>query len=207
MAAPKDNLNRLTHGRKMRPSRLFEVGGLPKGYGLIVRACRKLRAALEKEAVALHGSVGIAAAAAIDSAVKAEMAAKLAQRWLRLTPNATLEQRLTLVREIRAGAAQRDQQIAKLRLGSDRRGPGDNRDDGGEAPDHNGEPAGQASPDATPQDAADVWAEFDEMRRREPAPGNAAHSMAAMASRGPRPPSTQSDGVGSRDAEGAPESV
>ena len=75
MGAPVSNKNALRHG--------LTAGSLPAGCTYIRRESNRLRCALEDAVIELRGEVGLADAAAINSAVRWERHAMLAQRWLR----------------------------------------------------------------------------------------------------------------------------
>jgi hypothetical protein len=92
MPAPEGNANSLRHG--------LTAGGLPKGSGYITRVTSELRRAVEQATLEVRGSLGVFEAATIQTLIRWERHAMLAQRWLKrhydeLDP----EQRLNFSRE------------------------------------------------------------------------------------------------------------
>ena len=108
----KGNANALRHGLK--------AGKLPADAKYIEVRLNILRRNLEAAVVEVRREVSLTDAAAIQTAIRWERHACLAQRWLtkqysELKP----EQRLTFSREIAKASAERDKAVAALRLDRD----------------------------------------------------------------------------------------
>lgn len=89
---------------------------LPKACRRVEHDVRKLRIELEREL----GTVSILSAAAIQSACRHEVRARLAERWLRLQgDNLTLAERLSLLQTISAATDSRDKALRSLPLERD----------------------------------------------------------------------------------------
>jgi hypothetical protein len=112
MPAPVANTNALTHG--------MAAGALPPGCGHVVKATKALRTSLQNAVMAARGQVSITDAAAINTAIRFERLAMLAQRWLRLSCDTmSHDQRLAYAREVARASAERDKAIRSLKLDAD----------------------------------------------------------------------------------------
>jgi hypothetical protein len=94
---------------------------LPKGCGYIQRECDQLRTVIETVTADAHeGQISVLQAALIQTAIRWERHASLAQRWLRLEcAQLTPDQRLAYSRDIARASAERDKCL--LQLGLDQR--------------------------------------------------------------------------------------
>lgn len=94
------------------------IGGrLPKGCHYIRRLSEQFRRDLESAVCAIKGEVGISDAAAIQTAMRWERHALLAQRWLsELFDKLTPDQKLSFSRDIARASAERDKCIGALGL-------------------------------------------------------------------------------------------
>jgi hypothetical protein len=108
------NQNALRHGLK--------AGQLPKDAKYIEYRLNAFRRTLEQAVLSARGEVNIPDAAYIQTCLRWERHACLAQRWL-VKAGDTLkpEQRLTFSREIARASAERDKAIAALKLDRDAR--------------------------------------------------------------------------------------
>src|SRR5438128_3636540 len=80
--APAGNANAFKHGGKSR--RALTIGKLPPSCNWIANRVSALRRELERATTDVHGDVSLKAGLYINSALRHEQAALLAQRWLRL---------------------------------------------------------------------------------------------------------------------------
>lgn len=113
MPAPPGNRNSVRHG--------LTCGSLPKGAGYIKRISGQFRTAIERAVVDVHGEVTLYHAAIIQTAMRWERHALLAQRWLRREDaKLTVSERLGFSREVARASAERDKCLAALRLDKDR---------------------------------------------------------------------------------------
>jgi hypothetical protein len=96
----------------------LKAGQLPKDAKYIEFRLNAFRRTLEQAVLSVRGEVNIPDAAAIQTCLRWERHACLAQRWL-VKAGDTLkpEQRLTFSREIARASAERDKAIAVLQLG------------------------------------------------------------------------------------------
>jgi hypothetical protein len=103
------NANAMRHGLK--------AGQLPKDAKYIEYRLNAFRRTLEQAVLSARGEVNIPDAAYIQTCLRWERHACLAQRWL-VKAGDTLkpEQRLTFSREIARASAERDKAIAALQL-------------------------------------------------------------------------------------------
>jgi hypothetical protein len=94
------------------------IGGrLPKGCHYIRRLSEQFRRDLEASVCAIKGEVGISDAAAIQTAMRWERHALLAQRWMsELFDKLTPDQKLAFSRDIARASTERDKCIAALGL-------------------------------------------------------------------------------------------
>lgn len=105
----RGNQNALRHG--------LRAGQLPKDAKYIEHRLNAFRRTLEAVVLNLRGEVNIPDAAYIQTCVRWERHACLAQRWLVKAGDAlTPDQRLTFSREIARASAERDKAIAALQL-------------------------------------------------------------------------------------------
>lgn len=111
---PKGNANNLRHG--------LRAGQLPRDAKYIEYRLNAFRRTLEQTVLAAKGEVTLPDAAAIQTCLRWERHACLAQRWL-VKAGDTLkpEQRLNFSREIARASAERDKAIAALKLDRDAR--------------------------------------------------------------------------------------
>ena len=101
MGAPISNKSALRHG--------LTTGSLPSGCAYVTRETNKLRCALEAAVIDLRGKVGLADAAAINSAVRWERQSMLTQRWLRLDiSKMDASTRLAYSRDVARASSERD---------------------------------------------------------------------------------------------------
>src|SRR4051812_30154928 len=109
MGAPLHNRNALRHG--------LRGGQLPKGEKNVeVRLC-KFRQTLEDAVLAAHHEVNLIAAATIQTIVRWERHAALAQRWLAKEGHTmTAIERLKYSREIAMASKERDKALHSLDL-------------------------------------------------------------------------------------------
>ena len=107
---PKGNANNMRHGLK--------AGKLPPDAKYIEIRLNIVRRNLEQAVIDAKGAISLPDAAAIQTCIRWERHAALAQRWLtkqygELKP----EQRLTFSREIARASGERDKAIVALQLG------------------------------------------------------------------------------------------
>jgi hypothetical protein len=114
MPAPLNNRNAMTHG--------ITAGRLPRGAAYIKRATDRLRCVLEQETLDVRGQVGVWELLQLNSIVRWERLALLAQRWLR-SEELTIEQKLSLAREIARASTERDKCVEKLGIRRDSQDP------------------------------------------------------------------------------------
>lgn len=108
MAAPTQNENARKHG--------LYSGSIGRGNGWIRRACATFQVALEAAVIDARGEVNIRDAAAIQTAIRWERHAQLAQKWLRLNPELEVEKKLHFSREVARASSERDKALDALRL-------------------------------------------------------------------------------------------
>ena len=110
MAAPPMNRNATRHG--------LRAGRLPKGAAYVRRECDALRRIIEDAvADANNGNVTLHQAALIQTAIRWERHAMLAQRWLRLQiDDLDANARLNYSRDIARASAERDKCFKELGL-------------------------------------------------------------------------------------------
>jgi hypothetical protein len=107
------NRNGLTSGLYS----FFTTGRFPKGASYIARLLREMRQALEVELVKAHGELSLANAAAVQTACRHEGRALLLQRMLHdETLSVTVDQRLSILRDISAASEARDRVLARAGL-------------------------------------------------------------------------------------------
>ncbi len=114
--APIANKNAVRHG--------LTTGSLPTGCAYVVRSTNELRATLENAVIELRNEVSLYDAAIINTAVRWERHALLAQRWLRLEADKMdASIRLSYSRDVARASAERDKCLKSLgvdvRPGSD----------------------------------------------------------------------------------------
>lgn len=125
VGAPRGNTNAARHG--MTISRL-SLGNMPPRWANVGRVCSELRRALENAVAELRGEVNLTDAATIQTAVRYERHAQLAQKWLRDNPDMAVDVRMEFSHAIAHASSQRDKAIKAL--GIDKRPPpGDVWDD------------------------------------------------------------------------------
>lgn len=104
-----NNRNATRHGLK--------AGQLPKGASYIKRDADILRRYLEAAVVERHDEITLYHAACIQSAIRWERHAMLAQRWLRLeADDLDAGTRLSFSREIAKASSERDKCLERLGL-------------------------------------------------------------------------------------------
>jgi len=107
--APFGNRNAMRHG--------LRAGSLPKGASYIAREMVALRREIEDAVLARRGRIELYEAALIQTAVRWERHALLAQRWLRLNAETmTHEERVRYSREIARASSERDKCLKLLGL-------------------------------------------------------------------------------------------
>jgi hypothetical protein len=90
---------------------------LPKGCGFIILLTQRLQRALESAVAAQGGALGVWEHACINSAVRWERHALLAQRWLRIEGEGMdPAARLAYSREIARASSERDKCLERLGL-------------------------------------------------------------------------------------------
>jgi hypothetical protein len=115
MPGPIGNTNNLKHG--------LLTGSMPKGCTYLKKALGRFRVELEAAVTERRGEVDLYAASLVSSAVHWHRHALLANRWLAKEVTLTIDQRVTLSREVARACDQRDKCL-KL-LGLDRDGSDD----------------------------------------------------------------------------------
>ncbi|MDZ4684513.1 MAG: hypothetical protein SH850_05440 [Planctomycetaceae bacterium] len=106
---PKGNRNNLRHG--------LRAGQLPADAKFIEIRLNSFRRQLEDAVIKVRGEISIPDAASIQTAMRWERHAALAQRWLTKSYNDLKPaDRLTFSREIARASAERDKALAMLRL-------------------------------------------------------------------------------------------
>jgi hypothetical protein len=108
--APVENQNATQHGR------WSTLGSLPPGCTHIRKLCAKLRNQLEQAVTAEHGEVSLLSAATIQTAVRHERHAQLAQKWLKDNPDINVETRLAISRDIASASEKRDKCLRLLNI-------------------------------------------------------------------------------------------
>lgn len=104
-----DNTNAVTHGLK--------ASGVPKGAAWVLTLIAMFRNQIESGVIAIKGSLGPMDDALTQSAVRWERHALLASRWLREEfAGLTIDQRLSLSREIARASDNRDRCLRELGL-------------------------------------------------------------------------------------------
>lgn len=106
--APPGNKNAVRHG--------LTTGKLPVGCGWVATLTNHLRTALENAVIAAHGEITLYEAAVINTAIRWERHAMLAQRWLRITADLTIDQKLAFHREVARASTERDKCLKELGL-------------------------------------------------------------------------------------------
>ena len=95
----------------------LRAGKLPKGCSYIQKACNELRRVLEDSVIACRSEVNVGDAMLIQTCLRWERHALLAQRWLREQSDAmNADQRLNYSREIARASKERDKALASLRI-------------------------------------------------------------------------------------------
>jgi len=114
MAPPLRNKNAFRHGLKA-------IGMLPKDCEWVHRRLVAFRGVLEDEVTATHGRIGLVHGAIIQTTLRWEMVAVLAQRWLR-EANDTLSptEKLAFARQIAMASDSRDRALGRLDLNRDK---------------------------------------------------------------------------------------
>lgn len=110
--APKNNRNNLRHGLK--------AGQLPADAKYIEIRLNTFRQKLEDAVMLVRGEVSLVDAAAIQTCLRWERHAALAQRWLvKATDDLKPTERLNFSREIARASSERDKALAALKLDRD----------------------------------------------------------------------------------------
>ena len=111
MGAPKGNQNAMKHGKGL------SLGSLPPGCSYIKRQTNLLDRELQALTLQVHGAIGPVERMLIQTAIRHERHAQLAQRWLRLNAEVmSHDVRLAYSREIARASSARDKAIAELDL-------------------------------------------------------------------------------------------
>lgn len=107
MAAPQKNLNAVRHGLK--------AGSLPKGCSYVAKITAEIRQSIERAVVEAKGEISLPDACRIQTFLRWERHALLAQRWLRMQAE-TMDANtvLTFSRDIAKASAERDKCLAAL---------------------------------------------------------------------------------------------
>jgi hypothetical protein len=115
-----DNGNQRPHGGQPGNRNAQRHGlrssNLPAGCKAVENRLHQFGKAMRTAIVDARGGMSIVDAALVQSAIRHEKRAALAERWLRVEPELTLEQRLTLMRESSAATDSRDKCLEKLKL-------------------------------------------------------------------------------------------
>ena len=115
MPAPLKNSNALKHG--------LTTGKLPPGASYITNLTNKFRRELEAAALEVRGEIGLYELAVVNTAIRWERHALLAQKWLRdATDSLTPDQRLAFSREVARASSERDKCLRLLGLDARARG-------------------------------------------------------------------------------------
>lgn len=115
-SGPPKNRHAIRHG--------LRAGRLPKGCAYVRRECDQLRGIVEAAVAEAHGEITILQAALVQTAIRWERHASLAQRWLRLEcEKMDATTRLNYSRDIARASAERDKCL--LQLGLDKRADDD----------------------------------------------------------------------------------
>jgi hypothetical protein len=94
---------------------VFAIGSLPKGYGQITRSLRNFRIALEEDLLRVGQRIGIREESLIVSAVRAEQACRLSQKYLRDNESElNTTEKLSLAQGILKSSTERDRIIGQL---------------------------------------------------------------------------------------------
>lgn len=110
--APIGNSNRTKSGKRAWSA----VKRLPKGSGAIRQQLYCERDEIEIATGRQHGEVSLFHAALIQSAIRHSGRAQLLERWLRVEPDLTLNERLAVLKEIGAATDSRDKCLQRLGL-------------------------------------------------------------------------------------------
>ena len=113
--AQPGNLNRATHGRRIRYGLL--QSRLPAGSSYIRKQRDKFRGAIEAAVASANGgNISLADAGLISSATKWETHSQLAARWLVVGTDFSPADRLAHSREVARAASERDKCLKALGL-------------------------------------------------------------------------------------------
>ena len=105
--APRRNRNRTRHG--------LSAGQLPRGCSYVAALTIQLRKALEAAVIEAKGELSLIDIATVQTCIRWERHALLAQRWLRKSAaDMTHDQRLSYSREIARASAERDRSLRSL---------------------------------------------------------------------------------------------
>lgn len=105
----RNNRNGMRHG--------LRSGRLPKGASYIKRDCDQFRRAVEDAVAERHGEFTVMHAAIIQTAMRWERHAQLAQRWLaKEAEQMSANDRLAYSRDIARASSERDRWLEKLGL-------------------------------------------------------------------------------------------
>lgn len=110
--APPGNANRTRSGKRAWSA----VKRLPKGSGAIRQQLYTERDEIEVVTGRQHGEISLFHAALIQSAIRHSGRAQLLERWLRVEPDLTLNERLAVLKEIGAASDSRDKCLQRLGL-------------------------------------------------------------------------------------------
>lgn len=115
---PKRNWNAASH--YLTSDRSLVLGRLPRGCEYIIGLCRGVKTHLERAVIDVRGDITLSDAMLIQTAVRWERHAQLAQRWLRReSENMSVDQRLQYSREVARASAERDKCVKQLRIERD----------------------------------------------------------------------------------------
>jgi hypothetical protein len=103
------NSNHLKHG--------LTAGKLPSGCSAIAKSGKKLRTALEGATLASKGQVSVTSASSINVALRAEVTARLCQRWLNMNEGTMSHaDRISYAKLFLSASESRDKAIRSLNL-------------------------------------------------------------------------------------------
>jgi hypothetical protein len=110
------NLNAIKTGRH---SRTLVVGKLPKGLSYVAQRLRVLRRQIEAAVLDVRGVIDFTDQHVIQTAVRWEMAAAVAQHTLATVADLTADQRVSFAQYIAKASTERDKSLAQLKLRRD----------------------------------------------------------------------------------------
>lgn len=106
-----------THGVRA----FLRNGKLPEGCGHVSREAKRLEELLEEAVLTLRNCITPFDAAVIQSARRNETIFRLLNHYLNNEPTITLDQKLAILRDMRAATTARDKSIGELKINVDPR--------------------------------------------------------------------------------------